>query len=31
VAWQAGAAGAPMNEEQREYISKCEEQLETES
>ena len=31
VAWQAGAAGAPMNEEQREYISKCEEHLETES
>ena len=31
VAWQAGAAGAPMNEEQRVYISKCEEQLETES
>ena len=31
AAWQAGAAGAPMNEEQKDYISKCEEQLETES
>ena len=31
VTWQAGAAGAPMNEEQRDYISKCAEQLETES